>query len=142
MPLRCTASDAARCPARDDWTPLGLAGTASAWAALDGKPTGTGQLVLLAAMAVCMGCQGGMIRAAGGPNLSTTYMTGALTGALVALAVRKEVERYNIAVIAILPTGAGLAALLVTHARAAALALPLVLLTAALTLSFRRPVPH
>jgi uncharacterized membrane protein YoaK (UPF0700 family) len=116
-----------------------MTGAMTAWAALDGKPAGTTQLVLLAAMAVCMGCQGGMIRVAGGPNLSTTYMTGALTGALVALAVKKEVERYNIAVIVMLPTGAGLGALLVTHARAAALALPLVLLTAALTLSFRRP---
>jgi uncharacterized membrane protein YoaK (UPF0700 family) len=61
-----------------------LFGLAVGWEATGATPTGTAQLALLAAAAVAMGLQGAAMRGLG-VTVTTTYLTGTLTGVIAAL---------------------------------------------------------
>ncbi len=57
------------------------------WELTGGRPGGAAQLVLLALLGVAMGIQGVTVRKFG--EISTTYLTGTLTGVVAALATRQ-----------------------------------------------------
>ena len=63
-----------------------LAGVTVGWELAGAHPTGAAQVALLAGAAAAMGGQGAAVRALGIPGISTTYMTGMLTGILADLA--------------------------------------------------------
>jgi uncharacterized membrane protein YoaK (UPF0700 family) len=64
-----------------------LAGFSLGWELAGGRPAGMAQFLLLAAASVGMGIQSAAIRQLG--DISTTYLTGTLTGVFAALAVGK-----------------------------------------------------
>lgn len=112
-----------------------LAMVAAGWAADLPRPA------LIAASGTAMGLQSAVTRWAGGPGLSTTYITGALTTlAGQAIAARKSPLRPLSVVLALI-TGAALAAtVLRLHAPTAPLIAPLTIAiaTTAWALSVRR----
>ncbi|QIQ06493.1 YoaK family protein [Streptomyces liangshanensis] len=114
-------------------------GFLAGWIAVDGRPAGGAEMGLLATAAVAMGCQSGMVRVVGTPTMSTTYLTGTLTGILAELATKGRLQRANVVLIAVLPVGAVLSAILVTWARVYAPVLPAGLLLGATLLSFVPP---
>src|SRR5271165_53559 len=57
-----------------------LAAVAVGWEIAGAHPAGPAQVALLAGAAVAMGSQSATVRALGLPGMSTTYMTGMLTG--------------------------------------------------------------
>jgi uncharacterized membrane protein YoaK (UPF0700 family) len=91
---------------------------------LSGAHPGTGlQAGLVAASALAMGLQAGAARTLGVAGLTTTYVTGALTG-LVGLGEAAGRVRRGLALLALFG-GAAIAALLFVHARNWAPGLPL-----------------
>ncbi|MER6617704.1 YoaK family protein [Streptomyces xantholiticus] len=114
-----------------------LCAVLTGWLVTDGGPPSPLQIVLLGAAALAMGCQGAMIRGAGPPGLSTTYMTGLLTALLTDVLAGRRPDWNKAALLAAIPVGAALGALVVVTARAGALLLPVVLLAAALVLTTR-----
>lgn len=137
------ALDSARRPPRAGGARLALAaelllvcGFLGGWLAVGGRPSDGAQLGLLATAAVAMGCQSGVIRTAGTPTMSTTYLTGTLTGILAELVTTGRLQRSNLVLIAVLPIGAALSAVLVTWARTYAALLPAGLLAVAILLTF------
>jgi uncharacterized membrane protein YoaK (UPF0700 family) len=62
-----------------------LAGTAVGWEVAGAYPSGAAQVALLGGAAAAMGGQSAAVRALGIPGISTTYMTGMLTGILADL---------------------------------------------------------
>jgi uncharacterized membrane protein YoaK (UPF0700 family) len=112
-----------------------------AWAAYGTRPPSGAIYVMLAAAALALGMQGAAARAiAGAP--STTYMTGALTTLIEALATgrRQTVDMSAIWGLPALIAGAAVGAVLVTHARYFAFLPPLiaVLLVVAVKLRHHR----
>ncbi|MET7761540.1 YoaK family protein [Streptomyces sp. NPDC005336] len=103
---------------------LALGGLWAVWTTAGGHPTGGRQLGLLAVAALAMGGQSGLVRAIGPPGMSTTYLTGILTGLLVDLALTGRVRWINAALLAALVAGAAGGGLLIAHAARAAPALP------------------
>ncbi len=63
-----------------------LASVTVGWEAAGAHPSGAAQVALLGGAAVAMGSQSIAVRALGMPGISTTYMTGMLTGILSDLA--------------------------------------------------------
>jgi uncharacterized membrane protein YoaK (UPF0700 family) len=63
-----------------------LASMTVGWEAAGAHPAGAAQVALLVGAAAAMGGQSGAVRALGMPGISTTYMTGMLTGILSDLA--------------------------------------------------------
>jgi uncharacterized membrane protein YoaK (UPF0700 family) len=63
-----------------------LAGVTVGWEVAGAHPRGAAQLALLAGAAAAMGSQSAAVNALGIPGISTTYMTGMLTGILADLA--------------------------------------------------------
>jgi uncharacterized membrane protein YoaK (UPF0700 family) len=118
-----------------------LCGITAGWAAQGGRPDGTARLVLLAAAALAMGCQSGTVQVAAPPGVSTTWMTGALTGVLKELATTGAFRARTALVIVMLPLGAVLGGVAVSRAREAAPAVPAVLVLAALALAWREAAP-
>ncbi|MEU3187890.1 YoaK family protein [Streptomyces sp. NPDC006923] len=121
-----------------------VCGFLAGWLAVGGTPDTAAQLGLLATASLAMGCQSGLIRVAGAPDVSTTYLTGTLTGILAELVTTRRLQRSNLVLIGVLPLGAALGGALVTWARPFAPVLPAALLAATLVLSFtpsdgRRP---
>ncbi|MGW7356242.1 YoaK family protein [Streptomyces sp. NPDC054802] len=114
-----------------------LCAVMTGWLVTDGGPPALLQIILLAATALAMGCQGATIRAAGPPGLSTTYMTGLLTGLLTDALAGHRPDWNKVALLAAVPVGAALGALVVVTARTGAPLLPVVLLAAALVLTPR-----
>ena len=103
-----------------------LLGLAISWAWSGGRPNGSGELALLAVAAFSMGIQGAAVRALG-VSVSTTYMTGALTTLLEALATRRrftDTERGAAVGLLSLALGALLGAALLDYERRAALLVP------------------
>jgi uncharacterized membrane protein YoaK (UPF0700 family) len=113
-----------------------ICGFLAGWIAVGGRPGGGAQLGLLATAAVAMGGQSGVVRATAAPNVSTTYLTGTLTGILAELVTTGRLQRSNLVLITVLPVGAALSGLLITWARVYAPVLPAALLAATLLLSF------
>ncbi|TLQ42327.1 YoaK family protein [Streptomyces marianii] len=112
-----------------------LCGVLAGWLVSDGSPAAHLRTVLLGTAALAMGCQSATIRAAAPPEVSTTYMTGLLTTVLADLLARRRPDWDRAALLAAIPAGAALGALVVGTARTAAPLLPVVLVAAALTLS-------
>lgn len=115
-----------------------LCGVLAGWLPVDGSPAAPLRTVLLGAAALAMGCQSATIRATA-PGVSTTYMTGLLTTLLTDVLARRRPDWSRAALVAAIPVGAALGALVVVTARAAAPLLPVVLLTAVLLLSAGAP---
>ncbi|MFD7502969.1 YoaK family protein [Streptomyces sp. NPDC059850] len=118
---------------------LALGGLWAGWATAGGHPGQGAQSALLAVAALAMGGQSGLVRAVGPPGMSTTYLTGTLTGLLVDMARDGRVRWASAALLAALVVGAALGALLVTHAARAAPALPAGLVALVLLASFTAP---
>jgi len=87
------------------------------WEVTRGIPSSAAQLVLIALAAAAMGLQGSAIRATMGSDVSTTYLTGTLTGIVAALAggrpVRDQWRGATVLLAAL--AGAGLGGLVLTE---------------------------
>ena len=85
------------------------------WEVTGGRPAGAVQLVLLAVLSVAMGIQGATVRQFG--EISTTYLTGTLTGVVAALATRQVPNGLarSVGIFAALVIGALSSALITTY---------------------------
>lgn len=112
------------------------------WELARGHPPGSSQLGLLAGAAIAMGLQSEAIRNVG-TTLSTTYLTGTLTGAVADLVTRRRRSALSLAVLAAAAGGAGAGAALIAVAPAALPVLPLItvagVLAVATTIGVRQP---
>src|SRR5262249_38137750 len=95
-----------------------------------------------------MGLQAGAVERLGVSGVTTTYVTGTLTGLVGGLALgsgtRRELTRRAVVLVALL-AGAGCGALLLTEARPGGPALPLattILVVAAAMYRFPRAISH
>lgn len=110
------------------------------WLASDGQPSVAGEAMLLAVFALAMGAQAALAHRLGLSGVTTTYVTGTLTGFLGELATdsggtRNRLQRLSM--VLALFIGAALAALLVFQARELAAFLPPLLTVAAVVLAVR-----
>ncbi|MGH9103636.1 MAG: YoaK family protein [Acidimicrobiales bacterium] len=112
-----------------------LGGLLAGWTASGPKPAGGAQLGLLAGAATAMGMQSAAVRAVGIAGLSTTYLTGTLTGVLASLVSAKGIPWHSIALLLALVLGAAGGGLLVVGAAGFAPVLPVVVLAAVLVAS-------
>lgn len=110
------------------------------WELAHADPQGHAQVALLAAAAFAMGLQSGAVVAIGIPGLSTTYITGTLTGLLTTVASARAVRWDSAAILLALVAGATASALLLEHAPRLAPVLPLVLLAVVVGVALRSPV--
>jgi uncharacterized membrane protein YoaK (UPF0700 family) len=116
-----------------------LAGFTAGWEISGSRPGGWAQFCLLAVAAAAMGMQASAVRDMGLPELSTTFLTGTLTG-LVATLVRPGQQvsfgfrRFGVLIG--LAAGALLSGLLIVFAAAGAPVLPLAAITVTLVLAF------
>jgi uncharacterized membrane protein YoaK (UPF0700 family) len=92
-----------------------LAAFCVGWELQGGRPHGTGQLVLLALVSVSMGMQGAAVRQLG--QMSTTYLTGTLTGIVAGLTTRQKPEGLarSLGVFGALIAGALISATVTAH---------------------------
>ena len=104
-----------------------LAGVTAGWELVGGHPAAGAQLLLLGVAATAMGVQSAAVRSLADPGLSSTYMTGTLTGLVSAVAAGEGLagQRRNLATIAALVLGAAAAGVLVVEAPRAAPAISL-----------------
>jgi uncharacterized membrane protein YoaK (UPF0700 family) len=119
-----------------------LAGFTGGWEATGGRPAGWVQFCLLAVAAAAMGVQSSSVKDMGLADVSTTYLTGTLTGLVSSLAspgkdTQHGVRRFG--VLFGLLAGALLSGLLVATAADAAPVLPLAALLLTLFLGAGRP---
>ena len=115
-----------------------LAGFTAGWEATGSQPAGWAQFVLLAVLAAAMGVQASAVNEMGMANVSTTFLTGTLTGlvsSLVSPGTGTPYGRRRFGVLIGLATGAGLCGLLLATAAAVVPVLPLAALITALVLS-------
>jgi uncharacterized membrane protein YoaK (UPF0700 family) len=135
-------------PAHVSWTLLAelvlLVGFTGGWEATGASPAGWTEYCLLAVAAAAMGVQSSAVRDMGLSDVSTTYLTGTLTG-LVSSLVRPGQDTPHGArrfgVLFGLVAGAGLSGLLVATAARAVPVLPLAALVLTLVLASVRPAP-
>ena len=115
-----------------------LAAVNVAWVSWGGAPPAAGTDALLVAAAIALGMQGAAARAIAG-NPSTTYMTGALTALVEALATggRRSADASAALGLLGLVVGAACSAVLVTRARPAALLPPLASLLVVVVVKLR-----
>ena len=123
-----------------------IIGLTVGWELAGGHPGGDLQLVLLGLASLAMGVQSSAVRSLAAPGLSSTYMTGTLTGLVGAVAAGEGLagQRQNLAVIAAVVVGAGAGGVLVLEVPRAApavalIALSSVIVTAGLTAAPIRP---
>ena len=107
------------------------------WQLADARPSGAGQAMLLACAAFAMGLQSGSVTTIGIPGLSTTYLTGTLTGVLTTAAHTSRIRTQGLAIVGALVTGAAVAALLLRHVPRAVPALPLIALACVVVAAVR-----
>jgi uncharacterized membrane protein YoaK (UPF0700 family) len=109
-----------------------LLGVLTGWEITGSHPAGTAQYVILAAAACAMGLQSAAVNRMGLGNVSTTYLTGTLTG-LVSAIVRREdnVGWRRPAILVGLVAGAVFAGLLLAAAGWAVPLLPILGVSAA-----------
>jgi uncharacterized membrane protein YoaK (UPF0700 family) len=114
------------------------------WLACSGRPGTALGAVLVGILALAMGIQSGAVGALGFGGISTTYMTGTMTGLLGELATstgsRQDRARRTL-VVAALPVGAACSVPLLLIARRAAPALPLAVTLLALAATVYLPAP-
>jgi uncharacterized membrane protein YoaK (UPF0700 family) len=123
-----------------------LAGFLVGWEVSGASPAGWAQFCLLATLAAAMGIQSSAVKDMGLTEVSTTYLTGTLTGLVSSLARPGQDTPHGIrrfGVLIGLVAGASLCGLLVATAAAGAPVLPLAALVVTLVLatgpSWRRP---
>jgi uncharacterized membrane protein YoaK (UPF0700 family) len=121
-----------------------LAGFTAGWEATGTNPAGWAQFCLLAVAAAAMGAQSSAVNDMGLAHVSTTYLTGTLTGLVSSLVgpgkdTPHGVRRFG--VLFGLMAGAGLSGLLLATAAAAVPVLPLAASAVTLTLASVRPAP-
>ncbi len=105
---------------------VALAGFAVAWEFVIGSPgSGAVPFAAISTAAIAMGIQSGAIRAVGDPGLSTTYLTGTLTGAMGMLATDRRFPLRPAALLMALLVGAAIEGVLVIFAPQASPFLPL-----------------
>jgi uncharacterized membrane protein YoaK (UPF0700 family) len=109
-----------------------------AWIGYDANPPAAATNVMLTMAALALGMQGAAARGIRG-NPSTTYMTGALTALVEALSTggRRGADAAAVAGLLALVTGAACSAVLVEHARQAALLPPVATLALVIVLKLR-----
>jgi uncharacterized membrane protein YoaK (UPF0700 family) len=104
------------------------AGVLAGWLGASGHPSQAFEVVLVAFSAFAMGLQAGAVARLRVSGVTTTYVTGTLTGLIGGLALgsgsSRDLTRRAVVLVALL-AGAGCGALLVTDARSGAPALPL-----------------
>ncbi|WP_066937928.1 YoaK family protein [Microtetraspora fusca] len=109
------------------------------WELAGEKPGIVAEHVLLALAALAMGMQSAAMRGLGGrAALSTTYLTGTLTGVVAALLTPREGARFDVpgmAILAALTAGAAAGAAFVSFAPAFLPAIPLTTLTLVVVLA-------
>jgi uncharacterized membrane protein YoaK (UPF0700 family) len=115
-----------------------LAGLAAGWEITGARPAGWAQFVLLAVTAAAMGVQSTSVNELGLSNVSTTFLTGTLTGLVSSLArpgqdTEHRARRFGVLIG--LATGALLCGLLMVTAPRVAPVLPLAAVITALVLS-------
>ena len=95
-----------------------LAAFSAGWELTGGRPGGTAQLLLIAALAVAMGIQSAAVRQLGG--MSTTYLTGTLTAVVADLVTRDRAPgcARSLGVLAAIVAGAAAGGLVAEHAPA------------------------
>jgi len=119
-----------------------LAGFAVGWWASGSAPGGSLEYWLLAIAAAAMGLQASAVTQMGLSNVSTTYLTGTLTGLVDSLASPERRKREGLirpGVLGGLAAGALLSGLLVKTAPAGVPALPVAALIVVVLLSSARP---
>jgi len=115
-----------------------LAGVLAGWELTGSRPAGGAQYVILAVAACAMGIQSAAVVQLGLGNVSTTYLTGTLTGLVGAIfQPDAKVGWRRPGVLAGLLTGASLAGVLVANAAWAVPCLPLLGVAAATVLGTR-----
>jgi uncharacterized membrane protein YoaK (UPF0700 family) len=115
-----------------------LAGFAAGWEVTGSRPAGWAQFVLLAVLAAAMGVQSLAVNEMGLANVSTTFLTGTLTGLVSSLVSPGQDTPHGprrFGVLIGLAAGAGLCGLLLATAAAVVPVLPLAALITALALS-------
>jgi uncharacterized membrane protein YoaK (UPF0700 family) len=135
-------------PAHVNWALLAelalLAVLAAGWEAAGASPTGWAQFCLLAVAAAAMGVQSSAVRQMGIADVSTTYLTGTLTGLVSSLTSRHHAtpdRPRRVGVLLGLVAGASLSGLLIATAPDGVPALPLAALGVALLLSMKLAGP-
>jgi len=115
-----------------------LAGVLAGWEITGARPAGAAQYVILAVAACAMGIQSAAVVQLGLGNVSTTYLTGTLTG-LVSAIVQPDAQVgwRRPGLLAGLLAGASLSGVLVASAAWAVPGLPLLGVTAAAVLGTR-----
>jgi uncharacterized membrane protein YoaK (UPF0700 family) len=115
-----------------------LAGFAAGWEIDGASPAGWAQYALLAVLAAAMGVQSSAVKDMGLTEVSTTYLTGTLTGLVASLVSPGQDTPHGLrrfGVLIGLVAGASLCGLLVATAAAGVPALPLAALTFTLVLA-------
>jgi uncharacterized membrane protein YoaK (UPF0700 family) len=115
-----------------------LAGFTAGWEATGSRPTGWAQFVLLAVLAAAMGVQSLAVNEMGLAAVSTTFLTGTLTGLVSSLVSPGQDTPHGprrFGVLIGLAAGAGLCGLLLATAAAVVPVLPLAALITTLVLS-------
>ncbi len=111
---------------------LAVMGVFSAgWELTHAQPTGGSQLALLAAATLAMGLQSAAVRDLS-MTVSTTYLTGTLTGVVASLVAKqrsRDIDHRGVAVLAAVAVGAAVGGVLILTAPAILPALPLATLT-------------
>ncbi len=106
------------------------AGLFAAWLASSGHPGQTAEALMVGLSALAMGIQSAAVAALGVAGVTTTYVTGTLTGLMGGLGAgsgnRSELARRAIVLVALL-AGAAIAAVILTNVRRLAPLLPLLL---------------
>jgi uncharacterized membrane protein YoaK (UPF0700 family) len=118
-----------------------LAGFTTGWELTGARPAGWAQFGLLATLAAAMGTQSAAVNEMGLAHVSTTFLTGTLTGLVASLAspgktTSRQLRRFG--VLGGLASGACLGGLLLATAARAAPVLPLAALLATLALASGR----
>jgi uncharacterized membrane protein YoaK (UPF0700 family) len=146
------ASRLVRNPTKTSLWPAGLtmalvcgavaqAGMLAGWLGASGHPNELFKGVLVGLSALSMGLQGGAVARLGVSGVTTTYVTGTLTGLIGGLAVgsgaQKELGRRAVVLVALL-LGAACGAVLLTYARSEAPALPLAITVAVVATAIYR----
>lgn len=121
-----------------------LAGVTAGWEITGASPAGWAQFCLLAVTAAAMGVQASAVNEMGLTHVSTTFLTGTLTGLVSSLVkpgkeTQLGVRRFGVLIG--LAAGAGLCGLLVATVPDAVPALPLAALVTTLVLA-AAPVPE
>ena len=124
------------------WTLFGelilLAGFTAGWEITGARPAGWAQFCLLAVLASAMGMRASAVNEMGLTHVSTTFLTGTLTGLVSSLASPGKETQYGVrrfGVLIGLAVGAGLSGLLMATAADVVPALPLAALITTLVLA-------